>query len=47
MQALFRWFGGYLPLMLRDGFTIKVIDLPDEASWETDGKQVIYAVGNA
>ena len=45
MQLLFRWFGGYLPLMLCDGFQIKVIDLPDGTSWETDGKQVIYDAG--
>ena len=42
MQAMFRWFGGWLPLMIRDGFTVKVIDLQPGVSWETDGKQVIY-----
>lgn len=41
MLALFRWFGGWLPVLIRDGFTVKVLDLP-EGTYETDGLQVIY-----
>lgn len=44
MRALFAWFGGWLPVMLRDGFKVKVIDLNYDHgdTWETDGFQVIY-----
>lgn len=30
MRDLFRWFGGWLPLLLTDGFTVRVYDVEPE-----------------
>jgi hypothetical protein len=41
MQALFKWFGGWLPLMTRAGYHITVLELP-YGTYQADEFQVMY-----
>lgn len=48
MQALFKWFGGYLPTLLAVGYIVAVFEVP---SWDVEtgcsGKQVLFQSARA
>lgn len=43
MQALFAWFGGWLPLLLRNGAVIAIYDVKKEHILCADGYQVVVS----
>lgn len=44
MQDMFRWFGGWMPVMMRNGFEVRIYDVPEAEVILLDGQAAFSAV---